>query len=228
MKKLLLVALSLGFSVAAQADIMKDFDSLGGNDVLLKKAQALKPETRIEIVQDRIVKRRFRHEFSPEFGAVLGGDAYNKTYNTGLNYNFHFNHRWTAGLKYLYSSNKLTKEAENLINYRAEDKQIIPEIDYPKNTYLAVVNYAPVYGKFNFMDRGIVHFDIYGLGGAGQVELRSGTTSTWTAGGGMAFWWSQHLTSRFEVRYQNYTVKRFNGSPEMNLTMASFQIGYML
>ena len=91
-----------------------------------------------------------------------------------------------------------------------------------------MVNFYPIYGKMNLYDLGIVHFDIYALGGYGNIDLRSGTTSTYTAGGGFGMWFSQHLTSRLEARYQNYQAERFNGKQNMDLTVLSLQIGYLL
>ncbi|MEI7973586.1 MAG: hypothetical protein WCH11_04380, partial [Bdellovibrio sp.] len=68
-------ALSAGFlfaSLFSQADLLQDFDSLGGNKVLLEKAQALNPEQNVYVVQDRIVSRKNRFEIAPEFHSVLG------------------------------------------------------------------------------------------------------------------------------------------------------------
>ncbi|MEK7358316.1 MAG: outer membrane beta-barrel domain-containing protein, partial [Bdellovibrionota bacterium] len=80
----------------------------------------------------------------------------------------------------------------------------------------------------NLLDKGVAHFDIYLLGGAGNVELRSGSKSTYTAGGGVGIWWSQHLTTRAELRYQPYNAKRYDRETPMNLTIAGLQIGYLL
>ena len=58
--------------------------------------------------------------------------------------------------------------------------------------------------------------------------LRSGTKPTYTAGGGLGMWFSQHLTSRLEARYQTYQAERFSGTQKMDLTVLSLQIGYLL
>lgn len=222
--KLALVLSFVAAGLAAKADIMEDFDSLGGNDVLLEKAQALNPETKIEIVQGRIVDRNFRHELFPEYGNVLGGDAYLNSQYLGVNYNFHINPRWSVGLKFNNYMNELGSEGKNLI------KQFgyIPEMDWPKQSYMGVFNYYPMYGKFSFFGKGIVHFDFYLLAGYGNIELKSGGSPALTAGGGIGFWFSQHLTSRLEVRYLNYTSQRFTGSADMKLTVANFSVGYLL
>jgi outer membrane beta-barrel protein len=108
------------------------------------------------------------------------------------------------------------------------DRSLVPDIDYPKGQALAMVNWFPVYGKLNLYDLGVVHFDIYAVGGGGQVFLRSGNTATYTAGGGVGFWFSQHLSTRLEVRYQTYEAQKYSGAEKMNLTVAGVQVGYLL
>ena len=214
---------------AAHADIMKDFDTLGGNDVLLEKARALNPDAQVRIVQDRGVSRRSRLEVAPEIGFVLGGDSYNRTQNVGANLTWHFVPEWSLGLRYAYSFNSLRPEGEYLLSDTSvEGKAKIPDIDWPKQQALAIINWYPVYGKMNLYDLGVVHFDIYALAGGGTIELKSGQTPTYTAGGGIGMWFSQHLSTRFELRWQGYNAKRFKGEEAMNTTVGSVQIGYML
>lgn len=211
------------------SDLMQDFDTLGGNDVLLEKAKALNPEAQIRIVQDRVVVRRNRFELAPEFSSVLGGDAYNKTSNLGFNANYHITPQWSVNLKYTYSFNQLRPEGENLLtDVSVDGKARIPDIDFPKQSAMLLVNWYPIYGKMNLYDLGVVHFDIYAIAGAGQVELKSGLTTNYTGGAGLGLWISQHLTTRFELRYEGYTAKRFNGDANMNTTVAGIQVGYLL
>ena len=80
----------------------------------------------------------------------------------------------------------------------------------------------------NLYDLGVVHFDVYALAGGGQIELKSGMTTSYTAGGGIGLWVSQHLSTRLELRYEGYTAKRYTGDTNMNTTVAGIQVGYML
>ncbi len=228
-KKIAFTLIAVAGLQAEAADLLQDFDTLGGNDVLLEKAKALNPDAQIRVVQDRVVNRRRRVEFSPEFLAVLGGDAYNSTQSLGLNLHYHFTPQWSMGLKYSYAFNKLRPEGEYLIADTSVDgKARIPEIDWPKQEAMVLLNWYPIYGKMNLYDLGVAHFDIYAVVGGGQVELKSGPTTSYTAGGGIGFWVSQHLSTRFELRYQGYSAKRFSGETAMNTTVGGIQIGYML
>lgn len=210
--------------------LLKDFDSLGGNDVLFEKAKALHPETTVRAVQNRVVPRRKRLEIAPEYANVFGGDPYNKTQNVGANLHFHFTPQWSVGVKYNYAFNKLSSEAEAMMSDQLvnEGRAIVADVDYPKSQYMALLNWYPFYGKMNLWDLGISHFDVYTILGYGQMQLRSGSTPTYTAGGGVGFWLSQHLTARAEVRYQSYKAKHYTGETAMNTTVLGLQIGYLL
>ncbi len=213
---------------ARAVDLLEDFDALGGNDVLLDRAKELNPEADIRIVQDRVVDRRWREELTMEYGGVLGGDAYLATRSVGANYHVHLTPRWSVGVKYNYAFNELRDEGKHLINdTSATGKGVIPELDYQKQSLMGVVNWYPIYGKMNLYDLGVVHFDVYALAGGGQVELESGRTGTWTAGGGVGLWFSQRLTSRLEMRYQTYEASRYAGKRDMDLAVASFQMGFL-
>ncbi|MEO0336469.1 MAG: outer membrane beta-barrel domain-containing protein, partial [Pseudomonadota bacterium] len=72
-------------------------------------------------------------------------------------------------------------------------------------------------------------FDVYLLGGVGQMQLESGPTPTYTAGGGMGLWLSNHFTTRIEARYQTYEDRAFDGQTRgLDLTIFSASLGVML
>jgi hypothetical protein len=45
---------------------------------------------------------------------------------------------------------------------------------------------------------------------------------------GLGLWFTQHFTSRVEMRYQNYKAKYIDGEKNMDLAIASVQMGWML
>jgi len=232
----LLSVFSIVATAAPKAEPEADFDSLGGNTILLDRAKALEPEKNVSVVQARVVDRRHRVEISPEFAGTFGGDAYSRTKTIGLNLNYHFNPRFSVGLKYNYAFNSLTTEGDSMVNkayadYLADPENPAtpyPEIDYMKDEALALLNWYPFYGKLKLTERSVVHFDVYALGGGGQARLLSGPTTTYTAGGGIGFWLSQHVTARLEMRWQNYTAKYLSGEKDLDLTVGSVQMGWLL
>jgi outer membrane beta-barrel protein len=227
--KTIITVISLIFLNVATADVMKDFDGLGENKDLFDTAKALHPDLNVTVVQERIIKRRNRLEVAPELSMFAGGDAYMDTYSYGLTAQFHIVPWISVGGRWNKFTNTLNKEGKNLINdITATGEGIIPDMDYPDTSTMGFINLYPIYGKMNTMNMGITHFDLYFTGGYGSINLRSGSTPTWSAGGGVGLWWSQHFSTRFEVRYQTYEAQRYNESVDLNSTVASMQIGYIL
>lgn len=213
-----------------------DFDGLGGNKILLEKAQALNPEVETTVVQSRTVSLRNRFEIAPEFAGTFGGDTYVRTQNLGLNVYYHLTPRWAFGAKYKSSYNRLTPEGEAMTERAYQEylkdpnnpSAVIPEINYPKSEALALVNWSPIYGKINWLDSSVVQFDAYVMLGAGQVQLSSGSTSTYTGGGGVGLWFTPRFSTRLEMAYQRYEASYFNGPINLDLALASVQMGWLL
>ncbi|MDZ4677974.1 MAG: outer membrane beta-barrel domain-containing protein [Oligoflexia bacterium] len=207
---LIIGVLSLNSQAAEKINLKKDFDSLGGNAEIVGRAQALDPENQVKIVQNRTVDRNNRFELGVNYSMVSGGDTYMRTQNLGGNLDFHLTPSWSVGARYYKAYSSLTAEGQNIYDdanrrYSQGYKYNIPPIDYPIETGLLVVNWYPIYGKLNLFNLGVAHFDIYTLIGYGKMFLDSGSSDTYTAGGGVGFWWTQNIASRLEVRYQPYT-----------------------
>lgn len=234
MRYLILFAMIVSGSVSRAAE--DEFDTLGGNRMLMERAQALDPDSRVKVVQNRAVDRRLRFELAPEVSGVLGGDTYSRTRSVGFNAYFHISPRWALGAKYNYSFNKLTpeglalvEEAERDFRLRPESPSIgYPDVDYQKSEMLGLVNWYPLYGKFSILDRSVIHFDFYALAGGGRVQLRSGGATELTAGGGLGLWLTRSFSTRLEARYASYTGKFVTGPRRLDLTIASLQMGWLL
>jgi outer membrane beta-barrel protein len=222
--------------VLALADVESDFSDLGGNKIILEKAKALNPEMEVSIVQGRTVSRRNRWELSAESSGSFGGDTYVKTLNAGLNIHYHINPRWSLGVKYNRSFNKLSAEGNALIEQAIAEyekdpsapKVLIPEIDFPKETQMAFINWYPIYGKMNLLDKGIAQFDVYALLGYGKVKLNSGVQTAYSAGGGFGIWWTKKISTRLEMRWEGFKAQYLKGERPMDLGLASVQMGWML
>lgn len=214
----------LCFSLTSYADILKDFDSLGGNDVLMNRAKVLQPEKNVKVVQNRIVDRKLRSEFSAGYSNVIGGDAYLQTQMLSLDYHLHINPYWAVGVGYFSAFNKLSNEGRYLI----DQNQLVPDVDEPTSGYEVFGNFSPIYGKINMFNMGIVQFDVYGILSYGNIKLKSGETNTYTWGAGFGLWVSQYLTTRLEIRQRFYEAQRFGGASDIDTTTASLSFGYML
>ena len=91
---------------------------------------------------------------------------------------------------------------------------------------MAVINWYPMYGKINLFDRGIAQFDLYLLGGAGVINLGTGSSTLYTGGAGVGFWWTQHFTTRLEARWQGY--RDLNNTRAINETVLGLTFGFLL
>lgn len=220
----------------AAENIESDFDSLGGNAVLLEKAKALNPEMETSVVQSREVNRRNRFELAPEFSGSFGGDTYVKTQGLGISAYYHITPRWSVGVKYKTAYNKLTAEGEAMAEKAYQDyiknpkspEANMADLNYPLSETMAVVNWYPIYGKINLLDAKVVQFDTYLLAGSGQVQLKSGSTNSVIAGVGIGFWLTPKISTRFEMLYQSYTARYYSGDKKLDLAVAGAQMGWLL
>lgn len=217
------------------ASLKSDFEGLGDNEAFLERAKSMNAESRTRIVQNRTVDLNNRFEIGGNYAINGGGDSYVTTQNLGAYIDFHFNPRWAIGVRYQHSYNKLTSEGEEQYK-RAREAQAIdpasPEafagVDYPIDTSLVTVSYAPIYGKLNLFDSGIAHFDIYGLLGYGVMKLNSGNSNTYAAGIGSGIWLSQHFATRLEVRYQAFEDLIGTANRKQNIIQGMVSFGLLL
>ena len=211
-----------GFSLQAN-ELMKDFNSLGENFDLYEKIKKLNTETKTRVIQKRIVERRIRLEILPTYITYWGGNPYISSQSTGIETSFHLNPRWSLDLSYHFMfSNKITSEGRFLIN-----NKIVPDVDYPRSSFLGFMTYYPFYGKLNLFDH-VIHFDIYTSLGLGSSRLRYGNEFTLGTNLGVGVWWSQHLTTRIGYRYQTYEAQLKNGPERLDMSSGFVSVGYLL
>lgn len=227
------VLFGLCISVNASAEsLTKDLKGLGGNRDLILKARSLDPQNKVKVVQNRLVDRRNRLELGMLLGGVAGGDSYMTTSNRGLRLDYHFTPRWSFGVSYYQSQNTLTNEGQRVMSEALAARQsgqnfLRPDVDFVRDTTIAQLNWYPIYGKLNLFDWAIAHFDIYGILGGGSIRLSQRTTETYTVGAGVGLWVTNHLSARFEGRYQTYTDEIVTGERRLDLAVFTAGIGVL-
>ncbi len=227
---LTVTALSSNFAFANAND---ELESLGSNQQIVRRANQLDAHTRVGVVQGRTVDRHWRFEVQGVYTPLNTGDSYLNTQDIGGELDLHINPKFSLGVRYQWARSSLTSEANQQFQTantaRANSSNYsVPSIDVPQSQVLAMADWYMFYGKMNFFDLSVVQFDIYSLAGYGQVQLSSGSSPTWTAGGGIGFWLTNHLTSRFELRYQTYTDQSYAGSRNLSTVAANFGFGILL
>jgi len=212
-----------------------DLETLGTNQQVADRVAKLESRSRIGVVQNRLVPRNWRLELGGNYGPVASGDAYlNSQYLSG-ELGLHINSTFSLGVRYSTVFNSLTTEgkqryerARGVIANQPGAEATIPAIDYPESMILGIVNWYMTHGKINLFDLQVVQLDLYSLAGYGQATLYSGPASVWTAGGGLVFWLNRHLSSRFELRYENYADQPIRGTTRnLNLIVGTFGMGVL-
>lgn len=230
----LFAVLAITTATSAYAAVSSDLETLGSNAESVRRANKLESRSKIAIVQNRSVNRHWRIELGANMGAVAAGDSYLNTQAYSGDLDLHVSPKFSLGVRYSKMTNQLTNEgkaqfetARNMKNAGQMDYRI-PAIDYPDSSLLGVVNWYMLYGKINLFDVSVVQFDIYSLAGAGTMQLSSGSTPTYTAGAGIGFWITNHITSRVEARWQGYSDQVYTGNRNLNLFVANLGLGVLL
>jgi outer membrane beta-barrel protein len=222
----LLIAAQLVAPVARAGDLNSDLDSLDTNEQVMTRARKLDPNNQIGIVQNRLVDRNMRLEVDGIFGGVANGESYVSTMDYGIQAEFHIVPQFSLGARYIRSSNSITPQGQEVLNqYSSQPNSTISKIDQPESQVLATATWYMLYGKLNLFDMAVTQFDIYSVFGGGQMNTQLGSSPTYTAGGGIAFWWSQHVSSRFEIRYQTYSDQAVG---RLNTVVGTAGIGFLL
>lgn len=233
MKKSLLFALAIVFSnLSAHADLGSDFDALGNNDKIINRAKTLNSNRTVRVVQNRIVDRNLRLEVGGSYSGIAGGDSYVNTNAFGAYGDFHITPQWSVGVRYNKYNNQLTSEGDRALSEAVASSQNgqkyqIPTIDYQKQSLAGTVSWYPIYGKLNLFDKAVTQFDFYLTAGYGQMQLSSGNSPLMTAGGGVGFWLMQHLSARFEARWQGYNDQQLNVSRRVDSLIAGLSVGFL-
>lgn len=209
-------------------------ESLGSNQDIIDKARALQPNNSMKIVQKRAVDRDLRLELGLNYGYVAGGDTYIQTQNLGASLDFHITPRWSLGARYIDNRNEFTSEGKRVYDIAAakqaagDNSFTVPGVDFPLQTYLAVVNFYPIYGKVSWFESAVSQFDLYILAGGGQMKLNSGNSPVYTGGVGVGMWWNNWFSSRIEARYQRHTDRVIIGERDINSMIFQVGLGFML
>ncbi|MCB0368013.1 MAG: outer membrane beta-barrel domain-containing protein [Bdellovibrionales bacterium] len=242
LSSLLFITISLGSllhasSAEAQSkkELKSEFSTLGNDQEVIERIKNLDSHKKIRIVQNRLVDRNNRIELGMKYAYNGGGDSYVTSQNLGGQLEYHLNPRWSFGLEFDKSYNTLTPEGQNQFDLALAAQKIdpastqrFPSVDYPIESQLFTISYYPIYGKLNLFDSGIAQFDVYTQLGYGNITLYSGKTNLTSLGLGVGLWLTQRITSRLEVRYQNYKDLLLTEERNQNNLQALASLGILI
>jgi len=161
----------------------------------------LAPFSDIAVIQKKFLPKTHRFEFFPGLGMVMN-DAF--FLNVGLN----------MRLAYFFSETMGVEAALHLIG--TSNRQITKDLESkkgiltstfvsPQEYYGGSFRWTPVYGKMGFMDKSIVPYDLYFVGGLGLTHTNQQKSEpTFQIGTGQTFALKKWLAVRWELSWYVY------------------------
>lgn len=222
MKKLIL-AFSLISSSAVMAqdnELEKKLDALNIPD---DKVTTVLSEDKLYIVNTRYSSLVNRHELTLQGGNNFTADSHLSSQQTAISYRYHLNSDWSFGARYVRHTNKLTAAGERLFN----DKKMLPDTDFAKNSQELFVNYNTIYGKLRWNEDTVVYFDQYVALGGGKIALASGKQNMAFADLGLSFWLGNHMSSRIGFKNEFYKQNQLTGSVNKYNGIGYIEFGYL-
>ncbi|WP_373045510.1 outer membrane beta-barrel domain-containing protein [Vulgatibacter sp.] len=195
----------------------------------VKEEANLDLDERIKPVSGRMFAKDGRHELTPTVGLSLNDGFFSK-YTFGLRYAYHFGEEWSAGLNAAYAlsspSGAVTRCDSSGQNCEVPTKDDLARTPGDMGLIGSVdLSWAPLYGKISVLAEKVLHFDTYGVVGAGFVESKmappDGSTVESTIapalhlGVGQRYFVSRNATLRFEIRDVLYQTEVFGRSGEL-------------
>ncbi|MDY7226539.1 outer membrane beta-barrel domain-containing protein [Hyalangium rubrum] len=163
------------------------------------QAEALENPGTVSAVQDRAY--RLNHELTLGIG-VLPADAYYKGYFAGVGYTYHFSDSfaWQVGRgSYSYNvQTGLRSQLENDFGVAPTAAAFEDEVQWMVGSD---VLWSPLYGKTAFLNRKVLHFEAFVIGGATIFKLNreGGFRPGANVGLGLRLFSSQNVSFRLDV-----------------------------
>jgi len=224
----LLAAAALAAPQAAFADEAADRDAQAearADEARAKEVQApanLDLDERIKPVSGRMFSKDGRHELSPTLGMSIG-DAFFSKYLVGLRYAYHLDEKWSVGLNGMYAAASTPSGAVTRCDSSGQNCELPTKDDLVRTpgdmgfVGSVDVSWAPLYGKVSLLAQKVLHFDTYGVIGAGLVESKIAPVGSSTVesqmqpalhlGIGQRYFISKNATLRFEIRDVLYQLE---------------------
>lgn len=156
------------------------------------------------IVQNRVVSKHGRFQLSgPSLGDSERSDFYHYYYLAlGLRFHFTETHSWEIARGLVNA----VRETDAAAEVRARTG-LTPDAQTSTHSISSAYVFTPIYGKYAWNERSLVHFDIYGLLGGGLRFSRDNQIFAET-GVGMNHYLTPSLSFVPEIRVRFYGEKR--------------------
>ena len=153
----------------------------------------------INVIQKKIITNKNKVELFPAFALSVNSPFY-YTYSFAGGLGYHFQETLYVELFGGISKINYKDSAKDL----PREANVSPEIAIPK--FFADLNlvWAPISGKFSFMNSTILYFEYYISGGMGYIKTNNVGTNSFNFGLGQKYYLSDWLAFRFEIKDHIY------------------------
>lgn len=214
---------SLSHQVVMAAGLELNPDELKG--VSTKKS--------VSILQNRYFLKAWRPEVGLLMGNVLN-EAFTKTKTRGMRVGVFLNEWVGLESQYILTTvrNSADRKALNQKKYRdyndpakfvTADAEVNPISSFQDFVLIG----APLYGKVNVLDLGIVYVDIYGSLGFSRVGTEQGTKNALALGAGQRFYFAERWSGRLDFRNRTYNETRSGAASQHNCWTVDGGISFM-
>lgn len=196
--------------------------SAAGLDLDPEELRGTSTKKPVAVLQNRYFLKAWR----PEVGLLLGtitNEAYTDTKIHGLRLGVFVNEWVGVESQFIRTTVKdsADRKALNQKTYRdVNDQNKYVSADAEVNPIHSIQDFvaiaAPLYGKVNILDLGIVYVDIYGAAGFSRVETDQGAKTAIAIGGGQRFYFAQRWSARLDFRDRTYIETRGGSSTRRN------------
>lgn len=233
---LLFFCVSLGVSpwalAAEKNTLLNDLNTLGENQFLAPYIQKTSTSSEVTVVQNRFYSRSKKHEIFTGLSYVTSGPAYFNTKAISMLYKVHINSQLSVGIDYAHFANTLSPAGVEVIKdgqfklKNDPDFAFIPDLDFPKFSYMATASWYPSYGKLNLFNK-IMYFDLFLTSGVGQIFLKNKPSALFSFSLGSSFWITKKWTTRMELQSKLYKETWYNSQHNVVATQLMLSTGYM-
>lgn len=217
---------------ANSKSLLKDLNTLGENKFLSPYIKQTSTTSEVSVVQNRFYSRKNKQEILTGFSYGTSNPTYFKSMAASWAYKFYLNPKWSVGFKYSYFVNTLSAAGVQIIkralkNVQKEpDLATIPDLDFPKSSYVATASWYPSYGKFNLFNK-IMYFDLFVSSSAGQIILKNKPSFLLSLSMGSSFWLTKKWTTRVEIQNKLYKESSYTQQHNILTTQLMLSTGYI-
>lgn len=180
----------------------------------------LAPFSDVAMLQRRYMPRTGRFEAYLGLNTILN-DAFFTAVGADARLAYYFTEKYgleATALMLASGDRQTTKDLRNKIGIATTS------LIAPKSYFGADFKWSPVYGKMSYMNRKIIHYDMYFAAGGGSTTHSSGSSPTFHIGTGQNFALSKALTFRWNLDLNMYSATSKVGG---NSTSGSYQNLYL-